>query len=69
MGGYVHISRIAGTLLKMAIKVWAYTGLITFFCFLVYYMYGGVFAFTILFLSGLGKMIKTEITVVCFSNR
>lgn len=65
MGGYVQISRIAGALLKMAVKVWAYTGLVTFFCFLVYYMYGGAFASVVLLFSGLGKVITTEIVVLC----
>lgn len=52
------MSRIAGTLFKMAIKIWAYTGLVIFFCFLIYYMYGGIFAFAIFVFSALGKTIK-----------
>lgn len=56
MGGYVQISRIVGILWKMAIKIWAYTGLVTVSCFLVYYLYGGIFAFAILLFSALGKM-------------
>lgn len=52
------MSRIAGTLFKMAIKVWAYTSLVVFFCFLVYYMYGGIFAFALFIISALGKKHK-----------
>lgn len=66
MGGYVYVSLIAGTLLRMAVKIWAYTGLAIFFSFLVYFTYGGIFAFVILIFSLLGKMVhKNDYSSFC----
>jgi hypothetical protein len=55
MGGYVQLTRIVGTLFKMILKVWAYSGLVLVFCFLLYYIYGGVFAVVLLFFSLTGN--------------
>lgn len=55
MGGYVPFSRITAILFKMVLKVWAYSGLVLVFCFLLYYMYGGIFAILLLFFAVTGK--------------
>lgn len=60
MGFHVHISRILGILLKMAIKVWTYTGLVLLSCFLIYYLYGGLFAFALFVFSAAGKKSLTD---------
>lgn len=57
MGGYVRFSRIIGTLIGIALKVWAYSGLVMVFCFLLYYFYGGVFAFVLLIFAGTGELL------------
>lgn len=54
MGGYVPFSRITAILFKMVLKVWAYSGLVLVFCFLLYYMYGGIFAILLLFFAVTG---------------
>lgn len=54
MGGYVPFSRITAILFKMVLKVWAYSGLVLVFCFLLYYMYGGMFAILLLFFAVTG---------------
>lgn len=59
MGGYVQLTRIIGTLFKMILKVWAYSGLVLVFCFLLYYVYGGVFAVILLFFALTGNQVKS----------
>jgi fermentation-respiration switch protein FrsA (DUF1100 family) len=60
MGGYVQLTRIVGTLFKMILKVWAYSGLVLVFCFLLYYIYGGVFAVVLLFFSLTGVLYHVQ---------
>lgn len=55
MGGLVPFSRITAILFRMVLKVWAYSGLVLVFCFLLYYMYGGIFAILLLFFAVTGK--------------
>lgn len=57
------MSGIARTLFKMAIKVWAYTGLVISFCFLTYYLYGGIFAFAIFVFATLGKSFMYSLVI------
>lgn len=57
MGSVVPFSRITAILFKMVLKVWAYSGLVLVFCFLLYYMYGGLFAILLLFFAVTGKSI------------
>lgn len=45
MGGYVSLAQIFGILFSMAVRVWAYSGLVLVSCFFLYYLYGGLFAF------------------------
>lgn len=54
MGGYVRVSRIIATLIGITLKVWAYSGLVLVFCFLLYYFYGGMFAFILLIFAATG---------------
>lgn len=66
MGGYAHMSRIRGTVFKMAIKIWTYSGLLTFLCFIAYYIYGGLIAFILLTVSATGKVHLLKLSVyVC----
>lgn len=60
MTGYVSISRILGALITIALRVWAYSGLVLFLCFLLYYVYGGVFAFILLVFSATGILYHAE---------
>lgn len=60
MGGYVQISRILGTILRIIVKVWAYSGLVLVVCFLLYYLYGGIFAFILLFFSITGILYHVQ---------
>ncbi|KAK4877423.1 hypothetical protein RN001_009929 [Aquatica leii] len=60
MGGYVRISKIIGTLIAIALKVWAYSGLVMVFCFLLYYFYGGIFAFILLIFATTGILYHAE---------
>lgn len=60
MGGYVRISRIVGTLISITLKVWAYSGLVMVICFLLYYFYGGVFAFILLIFATTGILYQAE---------
>lgn len=60
MGGYVSLSRIFGTLLSMALRVWAYSGLVLFLCFLLYYVYGGAVAFVLLLFSATGILYHAQ---------
>ncbi|CAH0546634.1 unnamed protein product [Brassicogethes aeneus] len=60
MGGYVSISRISSIIFRMVLKVWAYSGLVLVFCFLLYYMYGGIFAFMLLFFSITGILYQVQ---------
>lgn len=53
MGGCARIRR---TLFEMAVKVWAYSGLLTFLCFIAYYIYGGLVTFVLLIISAAGKL-------------
>lgn len=56
MVGYVRLSRIFSVLLAMVMRVWAYSGLVLFLCFLLYYLYGGIFAFLLLIFAATGKV-------------
>ncbi|XP_045461975.1 protein ABHD13 [Harmonia axyridis] len=60
MGGYLQVTVIVAIILKMMLRVWAYSGLVLVFCFLLYYMYGGIFAFTLLFMSILGILYHAQ---------
>ncbi|KAG5898082.1 hypothetical protein JTB14_001786 [Gonioctena quinquepunctata] len=60
MGGYVPFSRISAILFKMILRVWAYSGLVLVFCFLVYYMYGGTFAILLLFFAVTGILYQVQ---------
>ncbi|KAJ8922354.1 hypothetical protein NQ315_004297 [Exocentrus adspersus] len=60
MGGYVPFSRITAILFKMVLKVWAYSGLVLVFCFLLYYMYGGIFAVLLLFFAVTGILYQVQ---------
>ncbi|XP_060519937.1 protein ABHD13 [Cylas formicarius] len=60
MGGYVPLSLIGAILLKMILKVWAYSGLVLVFCFLLYYMYGGVFAILLLVFAVTGILYQVQ---------
>lgn len=58
MAGYVSLSRISSVIFRMVLKVWAYSGIVLVFCFLLYYMYGGIVAILLLLFSitGLGLL-------------
>ncbi|KAK9887043.1 hypothetical protein WA026_019968 [Henosepilachna vigintioctopunctata] len=60
MGGYLQVTVIMGIILKMILRVWAYSGLILVSCFLLYYMYGGIFAFILIFISVLGILYHAQ---------
>ncbi|KAJ8969473.1 hypothetical protein NQ317_015288 [Molorchus minor] len=60
MGGYVPYSRITAILFRMVLKVWAYSGLVLVFCFLLYYMYGGIFAILLLFFAVTGILYQVQ---------
>lgn len=67
MGGYLQVTVIVAIILKMMLRVWAYSGLVLVFCFLLYYMYGGIFAFTLLFMSILGKLCSLITPTHCYN--
>ncbi|VEN55367.1 unnamed protein product [Callosobruchus maculatus] len=60
MGGYVPFSRITAVLFRMILKVWAYSGLVLVVCFLLYYMYGGIFAILLLFFAVTGILYQVQ---------
>ncbi|CAH2012077.1 unnamed protein product [Acanthoscelides obtectus] len=60
MGGYVPFSRITAVLFRMILKVWAYSGLVLIVCFLLYYMYGGIFAVLLLFFAVTGILYQVQ---------
>lgn len=68
MGGYVHLSSVLGTLFKMVVKVWAYSGIVVIFCFLIYFFYGGIFAFVLLLLSFTGEYLCINYDYDCEVN-
>lgn len=51
MGGYVPLSQLGAILLRMILRVWAYSGLVVIVCILLYYLYGGLFAVLLLFVA------------------
>lgn len=55
MGGYVRVSRIFGTFIAVMLKIWAYSGIVLFICFILYYFYGGVCAFILLMFAATGN--------------
>lgn len=57
MGGYVPLSHLGAILFRMILKVWAYSGLVLVFCFLLYYMYGGLFAISLLVFAVTGELL------------
>lgn len=61
MGGLVPFSRITAILFRMVLKVWAYSGLVLVFCFLLYYMYGGTFAILLLFFAVTGAVLINNV--------
>lgn len=54
MGGYVRVSKIFGTLIGVMLKIWAYSGIVLFVCFILYYLYGGICAFILLIFAATG---------------
>ncbi|CAG9763377.1 unnamed protein product [Ceutorhynchus assimilis] len=60
MGGYVPLSQLGAILLRMIFKVWAYSGLVLVFCFLLYYMYGGLFAISLLVFAVTGILYQVQ---------
>ncbi|XP_023014030.2 abhydrolase domain containing 13-like protein Bem46 [Leptinotarsa decemlineata] len=60
MGRYLLFSRISATLFRMVLRVWAYSGLVLVFCFLVYYMYGGIFAILLLSFAVTGILYQVQ---------
>ncbi|CAH1119738.1 unnamed protein product [Phaedon cochleariae] len=60
MGGYVPFSRLTAIFFRMVLRVWAYSGLVLVFCFLLYYMYGGIFAVSLLFFAVTGILYQVQ---------
>ncbi|KAK9738540.1 Serine aminopeptidase, S33 [Popillia japonica] len=60
MGGYVRISKVFGTLTGVMLKIWAYSGIVLFVCFVLYYFYGGIFAFILLIFAATGIIYHAE---------
>lgn len=60
MGGYVPLSHIGAIILRMVLKVWAYSGLVLVVCFLLYYMYGGIFAILLLVFAITGILYQVQ---------
>lgn len=60
MGGYVPLSQLGAVLLRMVLKVWAYSGLVLVVCFLLYYMYGGIFAISLLIFAVTGILYQVQ---------
>lgn len=66
MGGYVPLSQLGTILLRMVLKVWAYSGLVLVVCFLLYYMYGGIFAISLLIFAVTGKINIDSVLFLSF---
>ncbi|ENN70983.1 protein ABHD13 isoform X2 [Dendroctonus ponderosae] len=60
MGGYVSLSQLGALLLRMILKVWAYSGLVLVICFLLYYLYGGFFAMMLLVFAITGILYQVQ---------
>lgn len=58
MGGYVPFTKVTTILFRMILRIWAYSGLVLVFCFLVYYLYGTLFAVLLLFFAVTGKITQ-----------
>ncbi|XP_018320449.1 protein ABHD13 isoform X2 [Agrilus planipennis] len=52
--GYLKISCVLGIIVRIALKLWAYSGIVLVICFLLYYFYGGYFAFGLLVFALIG---------------
>ncbi|XP_019865001.1 protein ABHD13 [Aethina tumida] len=64
MGGYVSLSRISSVIFRMVLKVWAYSGIVLVFCFLLYYMYGGIVAILLLLFSITGMLYQVQDSLI-----
>ncbi|XP_066260372.1 protein ABHD13 isoform X1 [Euwallacea similis] len=60
MGGYVPLSQLGAVLFRMILRVWAYSGLVLVICFLLYYMYGGLFAISLLVFAITGILYQVQ---------
>lgn len=57
---YLKITYILGILLRMILRVWAYSGLVLVFCFFLYYIYGGILALLLLFFAIMGILYQVQ---------
>lgn len=64
MGSYVPFSKITAIVFAMILKVWAYSGLVLVFCFLIYYLYGGILAISLLFFAVTGMYYKKIMSII-----
>ncbi|CAG9864474.1 unnamed protein product [Phyllotreta striolata] len=64
MGDFVPFSKVATVLFTMILRVWAYSGLVLVFCFLVYYLYGSVLAMILLLFALTGILYQVQDNLV-----
>lgn len=63
------LSQLGAILLRLILRVWAYSGLVVIVCLLLYYLYGGLFALLLLFVAVSGSFLLflsfVEIAPLC----
>lgn len=68
MGSSVYLTRLSGIILNMILRVWAYSGLVLVFCFVLYYFYGSSLAILMLGFALTGLSISTILKNIILSN-
>ncbi|XP_022904705.1 protein ABHD13 [Onthophagus taurus] len=60
MGSYVRGSKVLHVIKSIMMKIWAYSGIVLFICFIVYYLYGGILAFLLLLFAMTGMVYHAQ---------
>lgn len=60
MGSNVRCSKILNGIASIMLRIWAYSSLILFVCFILYCLYGGIYAFLLLVFAATGKRSNNQ---------